>query len=191
MMRELCYSVHHLLQECCVGVTQGSCLGGQNNALEQFTQLVAGVHHPVAHVLRRHLPGERVPDEHEFVSAQDDELAVCHEDPGGLGRVDTIEEGVDGVQEGVEVSLTLVRVEQEQAAVVGGLQGLGRLPFGDVILHWLGDLLLQTLKLIDLKGKTKASISKCSHRMFLCVTISLCASGCPWVSYTDLVLSKK
>lgn len=97
MMRELCYSVHHLLQGCCVGVTQGSCLGGQNNALEQLTQLVAGVHHPVAHVLSRHLPRERVPDEHKFVSAQDDELAVRHEDPWGLRRVDTTEEGINGV----------------------------------------------------------------------------------------------
>lgn len=149
-MRELCHSVHHLLQGCRAGVTQGSCLGGQDNALEQFTQLVAGVHHSVAHVLSRHLPRQRVPDEHQFVSTQNDEFAVCHEDPGGLGRVDTTEKGIDGVQEGVEVSLTLVRVEQKQAAVMGGLEGLRRLPLGDVILHWLCDLLLQTLKLVDL-----------------------------------------
>lgn len=179
MMREVCYSVHHLLQECRAGVTQGSCLGGQNNALEQFTQLVAGVHHSVAHVLSRHLPGKRVPNEHKFVSAQNDELAVRHEDPGGLSRVDTIKEGVDGIQEGVEVSLALVGVEQEQAAVVGGLQRLRSLPFGDVVLHWLGDLLFQTLKLIDLKGKTKAPISNCSHKMLLCVMISLRAPGYP------------
>lgn len=191
MMRELCHSVHHLLQRCCVGVTQGSCLGGQNNTLEQFTQLVAGVHHSVAHVLSSHLPGERVPNEHEFVSAQNDEFAVCHEDPGGLRRLDTTEKGIDGVQKGVEVSLTLVGVEQKQAAVMGGLEGLWRLPFGDVILHWLCDLLLQTLKLIDLKGKTKAPISKYSRKMLLRITISLCASGHPWVSYADLMLSKK
>lgn len=150
MMRELCYSVHHLLQGCSAGVTQGSCLGGQNNALQQFTQLVAGVHHFVAHVLSHHLPRERVPNEHKFVSAQNDELAVCHEDPGGLTRVDTTEKGINGVQEGVEVSLALVGVEQKQAAVVGGLEGLRRLPFGDVVLYWLCDLLLQALKLIDL-----------------------------------------
>lgn len=190
MMRELCYSVHHLLQGCCVGVTQGSRLGGQNNALEQFTQLVAGVHHSVAHVLSRHLPRERVPNEHEFVRAQNDEFAVRHKDPRGLGGVDTTEEGIDGVEQGVEVSLTLVGVEQKQAAVVGGLQGLRGLPFGDVVLHWLCDLLLQTLKLIDLKGKRKAPISKYSGMMLLlCITISLCASGHPWVSY--LMLSKK
>lgn len=168
-MRELCYSVHHPLQGCCVGVAQGSPLGGQNHALEQFTQLVAGVHHPVAHVLSRHLPRQRVPNEHQFVSAQDDEFAVRHEDPGGLRGVDTAEKGVDGVQEGVEVGLALVGVEQKQAAVVGSLQGLRRLPFGDVVLYGLCDLLLQALKLIDLKGKAKAPIRKYSHKMLLCI----------------------
>lgn len=189
MVRELCDSVHHLLQGCCVGVTQGSRLGGQNNTLEQFTQLVAGVHHSVAHVLSRHLPRERVPNEHEFVRAQNDEFAVRHEDPRGLRGVDTTEKGIDGVQEGAEVSLALVGVEEKQAAVMGGLEGLRRFPFGDVVLHWLRDLLLQTLKLIDLKEKTKAPISKCSGKMLLRITISLCTLGHPWVSY--LMLSKK
>lgn len=89
------------------------------------------------------------------------------------------------------MSLALVRVEQKQAAVVGSLQGLRRLPLGDVVLYWLGDFLLQTLKLMDLKGKTKAPISKNSSKMLLYIMISLCALGHPWVSYTDLMLSKK
>lgn len=190
-MRELCHSVHHPLQGCCVGITQGSPLGGQNNALEQFTQLVAGVHHSVAHVLSRHLPRQRVPNEHEFVSTQNDEFAVCHEDPGGLRRVDTAEKGIDGVEEGVEVSLALVRVEQKQTAVMGGVESLRRLPLGDVVLYWLCDLLLQTLKLIDLKGKTEALFTKYSCKMLLCIMISLCVSGHSWVSYSDLMLSKK
>lgn len=88
------------------------------------------------------------------------------------------------------MGLALVGVEQKQAAVVGGLEGLRRLPFGDVVLYWLCDLLLQALKLIDLKGKTKALFSEYSCKM-LCIKISLHASGHPCVSYIDLVLSKK
>lgn len=95
--RQLCHLVHHLLQGCSVGVMQGSRLGGQNNALQQFTQLVAGVHHFVAYVLSCHLPCERVPNEHKFVSTQNDKFAVGHEDPGGLRSIDATEKGIDGV----------------------------------------------------------------------------------------------
>ena len=97
MTRELCYSVHHLLQGRGVGVIPGSHLGSQNNALQQFTQLVAGVHHFVAYVLSRHLPRKHVPNEHKFVSIQNDKFAVSHEDSRGLGSIDATEEGVDGI----------------------------------------------------------------------------------------------
>lgn len=96
-MRQLRYSVHHLLQGCCVGVLHGSRLGCQNNALQQFAQLVAGVHHFVAYVLSHHLPCEHVPNEYKFVSAQNDKFAVSHEDAGGLRSVDATEKGVDGI----------------------------------------------------------------------------------------------
>lgn len=76
---------------------QGSHLGSQNNTLQQFTQLVAGVHHFVAYVLGRHLPREHVPNEHKFVSAQNDKFAVSHKDSGGLRSIDATEKGVDGI----------------------------------------------------------------------------------------------
>lgn len=135
MVGQLCHSVHHLLQRCCVWVVQGRHLGSHHDALQQFAQLVAGVAHPVAYVLRCQLPRERVPDEHQFVGAQNDKFAVSNEDPGGLRSADATEKGINGVQEGIEMSLVLVRIEQKRLSVVGGnsavgsLEGLRWLPF--------------------------------------------------------------
>lgn len=96
-MRQLCYSVHHLLQRSGVRVMQGSHLCSHHDALQQFTQLVAGVPHSVAYVLSRHLPCERVSNKHKFVSTQNDEFAVGNKDSGGLRTVDATEKGIDGV----------------------------------------------------------------------------------------------
>lgn len=114
---------------------QGRHLGSRHDALQQFAQLVAGVAHLVAYVLGCQLPRERVPNEHQFVGAQNDKFAVSNEDPGGLRSADAAEKGIDGVEEGIEMSLVLVRIEQKRLSVVGGnsavgsLQGLRWLPF--------------------------------------------------------------
>lgn len=169
MVGELRHLVHHPLQSHSAGVVQGGRLGGHHDTLQQLTELVAGVHHLVAYVLCGHLPHERVPNENQFVSAQNDEFAVGHEDARGLRSIDAAKKGVDGVEEVVEVSLALVGVEQKQLAVAGGgravrrLQSLRWFPLGDVVLHRLCDLLLQTLELVDLQGKAKGSC----QRMFL------------------------
>jgi len=126
---QLRHSVHHLLQCCCVWVMQGRHLGSHHDALQQFAQLVAGVAHLVAYVLGCQLPRERVPDEHQFVGAQNDKFAVSNEDPGGLRSADATEKGINGVQEGIEMSLVLVRIEQKRLSVMEGDSAVGSLEF--------------------------------------------------------------
>lgn len=145
--------VHHLLQGRGAGVMEGGHLGRHHYSLELFAELVAGVHHFVANVLGGHLPRQRVPNEHQFVCAQDDELAVGHEDARGLRGADAAEEGIDGIEEGDVMGLTLVIVEVEQLpvlrahAAVCGREALRGLPLGDVVLHGLGNFLFQQLEL--------------------------------------------
>lgn len=54
------------------------------------------------------------------MGTQDDKLAVSNKDPGGLRRAHAVEEGVNGVQEADEESLTLVRVKREQLLILRG-----------------------------------------------------------------------
>lgn len=151
--------MHHLLQGGSAGVVEGGHLGCHHDRLELFTELVAGVPDFISNVRGRHLPRQSVSNEYQFVCAENDKLAVCHKDPWGLGRADAAEEGVDGVEEGYEVGLALVVVEAKQLpilsthAVVCGWEGLGGLPLGHVILHGLGDFLLQQLELTQLEGR--------------------------------------
>lgn len=76
-----------------------------------------------------------------------------HEDPRGLRRADAAEEGVNGIEEGDVMGLTLVVVEAEQLPVLGahpaarGWEALSGLPLGDVILHRLYNFLFQQLEL--------------------------------------------
>lgn len=139
-------------------------LGRQNYSLELLAELVAGVHHFVANVLGGHLPRQRVSDEHQFVGAEDDELAVRHEDPRGLCRAEAAEERVNGVEEGDVMGLTLVVVEAQQLPVLrahaaaGAWEALGGLPLGDVVLHGLCDFLFQQLELTQLQGRKKPSL---------------------------------
>ena len=103
------------------------------------------------------------------MGAEDDELAVRHEDAGGLPGADAAEEGVHGAEERDEVLLALLGVEAEQLAVPGADGGgrgeaggrvrrggrghagvLVRDPLCDVVLHGFDHFLLQLLELIDL-----------------------------------------
>lgn len=150
---QVCHLVHHLLQGRGARVMEGRHLGCHHDRLELLTELVAGVHDFVANVLGSNLPCQRVPNEHQFVCAQDDKLAVGHKDARRLCQADAAEEGVDGVEEGDVMGLALVVVEAQQlpilsahAAVCGG-EALRRLPLGDVVLHGLGDFLFQQLEL--------------------------------------------
>lgn len=169
-LEELCvpgqvgHLVDHLLQGGGAGVVERGRLGGQNYSLELLAELVAGVHHFVANVLGGHLPGQRVSDEHQFVGAEDDKLAVGHEDPGRLRRAEAAEERVDGVEQGDVMGLALVIVEAQELPVLsahaaaGGREALGRLPLGDVVLHGLRDFLFQQLELTQLQGRKKARV---------------------------------
>lgn len=62
------------------------------------------------------------------------------------------------------MGLALVIVEAKQLpilsthTVVGGWEALRGLPFRDVILHRLGDLLFQQLELTQLKGREQVSL---------------------------------
>lgn len=107
--------------------------------------------------------------------AEDDELAVRHEDLWGLVRVDGGEEGVDGVGYRGDVLLTLLLVEEEELpvavaqlggggagggasrAILGLLVGWrvqwGRDPARHVVVDWPADFLLQPLKLFNLERR--------------------------------------
>lgn len=97
------------------------------------------------------------------MSAQDDKLAVRHEDAGGLTGADAAEEGVHGAEERDKVLLALLGVEAQQLAVPGAHRGRRRgawvgggggvlvgHPLCDVVLHRLDHFLLQLLELVDL-----------------------------------------
>lgn len=158
MAGQVGHVVDHLLQRRGAGVVQRGRLGGQHDRLELLAELVAGVHDFVADVLGGHLPRQRVPDEHQFVRAEDNELAVRHEDARRLRGADAAEERVDGVEQRDVVGLALVVVEAQQLPVLGaraaagGGEALGGLPLGHVVLHGLGDFLFQQLELTQLQG---------------------------------------
>ncbi len=91
--------------------------------------------------------------------AEDDELAVRHEDLGWLVRVDRSEEGVDGIGHRGNVLLTLLLIEEQELpvavtqfggrgasrAILGQLVGQrvvrGRDPARHVIVDWPADFL--------------------------------------------------
>lgn len=113
--------------------------------------------HPVAHLGRLGLPGERVSDKDELVSAEDDEFAVGNKDFGWLVVVDGGVERVDGVGERGDVGLALLHVKEQQLPVAHAqltarrLRVLrGRSPARNVIVDWSRDFLLQSLKLLQL-----------------------------------------
>lgn len=119
VMREIRHSVHHLLDGARVWVVQRGRFSRSDHRFQQVTQHVAGVHHPVSYLGGLRLPGQRVPDEDQFVSAEDDKLAVSDEDARRLPGAHAAEEGVDGAQERDEMLLALLRVEGEELAVSG------------------------------------------------------------------------
>lgn len=164
-MRQIRDPVHHLLDGGGVGVVQSGHLGGGHHRLQQVAQNVAGVHHPVGHIGGGRLPGQRVPDEDQLVRAEDDELAVRHEDAGGLAGPDAGEEGVHGAEQGGEVLLALGGVEAQQLAVPGAHPGGGGVglgggyPLGDVVLHGFDHFLLQLLELVDLRRMKESRVT--------------------------------
>lgn len=157
---QLRHPVHHLLDGRGVGVVQGGRFGGGDHRLQQVAQDVAGVHHAVGQLGRRGLAGQRVSDEDQFVGAQDDELAVSHEDARRLPNAHAAEEGVHCAEERRKVLLALLGVEGQQLAVAGAHGGRGgvggrggallRDPLCDVIVHRLDHFLLQLPELLDL-----------------------------------------
>lgn len=115
--------------------------------------------HPGANLGRLGLPGERVSDEDELVSTEDDKFAVGDEDFGWLVVVDGGVECVDGVGERGDVGLALLHVKEQQLPVAHAQLTARRLrvvrggsPGRNVIVDWSGDLLLQSLKLLQLLG---------------------------------------
>lgn len=113
--------------------------------------------HPGAHLWRLGLPGERVSDEDELVSAEDDEFAVGDKDFGRLVVVDGGVERVNGVGERGDVGLALLHVKEQQLPVAHAQLTArrlwvvrGRSPARNVIVDWSGDLLLQPLELLQL-----------------------------------------
>jgi len=173
VVRQLGDPVHHLLDGGRVGVVEGGGLGGGHHRLQQVAQHVAGVHHAVGHLGRRGLAGQRVPDEHQLVGAEDDELAVRHEDARRLPGAHAAEEGVHGAEQRGEVLAALLRVEAQQLAVAGahaagggGGRGGGarraaalvRDPLGHVVLHRPDHLLLQLLELVELRGERERGL---------------------------------
>lgn len=114
---------------------------------------------PGANLWRLGLPGERVSDKDELVSAEDDEFAVGDEDFGRLVVVDGGVECVDGVGERGDVGLALLHVKEQQLPVAHAQLAArrlwvvrGRSPARNVIVDWLRDLLFQSLKLLQLLG---------------------------------------
>lgn len=148
---------------------QGSHLRCHNYSLELFAELVARVHHFVANVLGGNLPCQCVSNEHQFVCAQNDKLAVGHENPRGLGGADAAEESINGIEKGNVMGLTLVIVEAKQLPIlrahtaVCGREVLRGLPLGDVVLHRLCNFLFQQLELTQLQGRKQISLRVRQH----------------------------
>lgn len=115
--------------------------------------------HPGANLWRLGLPGERVSDEDKLVSAEDDKFAVGDEDFGRLVVVDGGVECVDGIGERGDVGLALLHVKEQLLTVAHAQLAArrlwvvrGRSPARNVIVDWSGDLLFQSLKLLQLLG---------------------------------------
>lgn len=130
-----------------------------HNVFEFFAEGVAALGHPGPHLRRPGLARQRVANEHQLVRAEDDKLAVRHEDLGWLVGVDGSEEGVDGIGHRGDVLLTLLLIEEEELpvavaqfggrgasrAILGQLIGQrvmrGRDPARHVIVDWPADFL--------------------------------------------------
>lgn len=119
-------SVHHFLNRRRVRVIQSSRFRRSHHRFQQITQDITGVHDAVGHFGSGRLAGQSVPDEDQFVSAQDDKLTVRYEDPGRLSGADAAEKGVHGAEKSDEMLLALLGVEDEELAVPGReLRGRG------------------------------------------------------------------
>lgn len=170
--RQLPHPLSHLSGRSRGGVLKRRCLCADHDVFEFFTQGVAALGHAGPHLLGLGLPRQRVTDEHQLVSTEDDKLAVRHEDLGRLVGVDGGEEGVDGIGHRGDVLLALLLVEEEElpvtvaqlgggggapGAILSQLVGEGVVGGGDparhIIVDWLADFLLQPLKLFNLQVK--------------------------------------
>lgn len=181
---QLLHLFHHLLGRGRGRILKRRRLGADDDVFEFLTEVVAALSHLGSHLRSLGLSRERVADEHQFVRAEDDELAVGHENLGRLIGVDGSEEGVDGVGDGGDVLLALLVVEEEEllvaAAQLGGgrVSGValgqlvgqrvveGRNPARHVVVDWPADFLLQPLKLRNLQGDKRAD-SRCFRPGFL------------------------
>lgn len=87
---------------------------------------------------------------------------MSDKDPWGLRSTDAAEEGINGVQERIKMSFTLFWIKQKKLPVLSGYQvlcwvkALRWFPLWDVIFNRLCDFLLQSLELIQLKGKQES-----------------------------------
>lgn len=156
-------------------VLQCCRLGADHDVFEFLTECVAALGHPGPDLRALGLARQRVADEHQLVRAEDDELAVCHEDFWWLVGVDGGEEGVDGIGHCGDVLLALLLVEEEELPVAvaefgggGGVCGAvggqwvkwRRGPARHVIVDWPAHFLFQLLELFNLEEMTKNELIK-------------------------------
>lgn len=161
--------LHHLPGRSGGRVLKRRRLGADDNVFEFLAQVVAALSHLGSNLRSFGLSRQRVPDEDQFVRAEDDKLTVGHENLGRLVGVDGGEEGVDGVGHRDDILLALLVVEEQQLLVAaaqlgrGGIrraalaqligQGVvkGRDPAGHVIVDRPADFLLEPFELGDLQ----------------------------------------
>lgn len=123
MMGEVCDTIHHLLDGRRVRVMQGGHFGGPHYSLQHLAQYVARVHHSIGHVRHGGLSGQSISYKHQFVSAEDDEFSVSHEDARWLTGRHAAEECVHGIQQGDEVLLALLAIERQQLTIASRQTG--------------------------------------------------------------------
>lgn len=78
------------------GALEHGALGGQGQVLEQAAQVAAAAEDLVARVPVPRLPAQRV---HQLLPGRDDQLALCHEDLGGLAVAEAAVEDAHGLEE--------------------------------------------------------------------------------------------
>lgn len=173
MLRASCQLLdpfHHLPGRSGGGILKRRRLGADDNVFEFLAQVVAALSHLGSNLRSFGLSRQRVPDEDQFVRAEDDKLTVGHENLGRLVGVDGGEEGIDGVGHRGDVLLALLVVEEEQLlvattqlgrsgirrAALGQLIGQGvvqgRNPAGHVVVDRPADFLLEPFELGYLQG---------------------------------------
>lgn len=82
------------------GALQHGALGGERQVLEQAAQVAAAAEDLVARVPVLRLPAQRV---HQLLPDRDDQLALRHEDLGGLAVAEAAVEGAHGLEERPEI----------------------------------------------------------------------------------------